>query len=468
MHPSGTAIKNHNPILLATLYVSAFVAAFNENLVNTALVRIMDNLMVGADTAQWLVTGYMVVTATMVTLMGWAYNRFDTKRLLACALGIFAMGEFLGLLAPTFWLLLSARLVQAVGTGMLITLMMSSVLVLAPRERMGTYLSIGSCMITFGPAFAPVVSGAITTYMGWRWIFVPPLVVSAVLLVLCLLFGRNLGARQKTPVDALSVALSALALFALAYGLGQLTGQVYLGIACVVAGVVLGAFFAWRQLRLEHPLLDVRLLKSIHFWPACILTMVGMMTTFSMSVLLPLYFEGSLGTTAFIAGCLLLVPILVNAVAALAAGRVMDLHGAWPLLPVGFALILVGQAAAALTGAGSALWGVLIASVVAYTGVACTMTPSQTAGLQTLSQEQHPDGVALVNVFVQIAACIGPALFVGVLSSGAAAGVDGGLSAGAANALGFSRAVWMATAIALAGFVLSIPYSLAVRTHRGH
>lgn len=87
MHPSNTAPKNHSPILLITLYVSAFVAAFNENLVNTALVRIMDDLAVSADTAQWLVTGYMVVTATMVTLMGWAYNRFDTKRLLACALG---------------------------------------------------------------------------------------------------------------------------------------------------------------------------------------------------------------------------------------------------------------------------------------------------------------------------------------------------------------------------------------------
>lgn len=192
------------------------------------------------------------------------------------------------------------------------------------------------------------------------------------------------------------------------------------------------------------------------------------MTTFSMSVLLPLYFEGSLGTTAFIAGCLLLIPILVNAGAALAAGRVMDLHGAWPLLPVGFALILVGQAAVALTGARSALWDVLIASVVAYTGVACTMTPSQTAGLQTLSHEQHPNGVALVNVFVQIAACIGPALFVGVLSSGAAQGMDSGLNADAANALGFSQAVWVATAIALAGFVLSIPYSLAARKHRGH
>ncbi len=463
MRQSGTASKGHNLILLATLYTSAFVAAFNENLVNTALVQIMGDLAVGADTAQWLVTGYMVVTATMVTLMGWAYNRFDTRRLLACALGVFAVGELLGMLAPTFWLLLGARLVQTVGTGMLITLMMSSVLVLAPRERMGTYLSIGSCMITFGLAFAPVVSGAITTYAGWRWIFVPPLAVAVVLLALCLAFGRNLGARQKTPIDAPSIALSALALFSLAYGLGQLTGQTGLGVACVAAGVVFGGLFAWRQLRLKHPLLDVRLLKSARFWPACILTMMGMMTTFSMSVLLPLYFEGSLGTTAFIAGCLLLVPILVNAVAALVAGRIMDLHGAWPLLPVGFALILAGQAVVALTGADSSLWGVLIASVVAYTGVACTMTPSQTAGLQTLAHDQHPDGVALVNVFVQIAACIGPALFVGVLSSGAATGAAQGLDAGAANALGFSQAVWVAAAIALVGFVLSIPYSLAAR-----
>lgn len=457
--------RAHKLALLATLYVGAFVAAFNENLVNTALVQIMGELSINTATAQWLVTGYMVVTATMVTLMGWAYNRFDTRTLFAFALVVFTIGEVGGMVAPSFAILLAARLVQALGTGMLIPIMMSSVLALAPRERMGTFLSIGTCMITFGPAFAPVVSGAITTYVGWRLVFVPPLAVALVLLVLGIALGRNLGPLQKARVDAPSIVLSAATLFALAFGLGQLTSTTVLGIACVVVGVALGALFALRQLKLETPLLDVSLLRSGRFWPGTILSMIGMMMSFSMSVLLPLYFEGSLGTTAFIAGCLLLIPILLNAVATLFAGRIMDGFGCWPLLPIGFALIVAGQAAVALTGTTMSLVGVLAASVITYVGVGCTMSPSQTAGLSALSHAQHADGVALVNTFVQIAACIGPALFTGVLSSGAASAAADGASATIANAAGFSQAVWVAAGIAVVGFALSFVY--AKKTRRG-
>lgn len=472
-HPSGPAApsspalsRSHKLALLVTFYVGAFVAAFNENLVNTALVQIMAELSIDTATAQWLVTGYMVVTATMVTLMGWAYNRFDTRKMFVFALAVFALGEVGGMLAPSFAILLVARLIQALGTGMLIPIMMSSVLALAPHGRMGTFLSIGTCMITFGPAFAPVVSGAITTYVGWRFVFVPPLVVAVVLLILGIALGRNLGPMQKAPVDALSIVLSAATLFALAFGLGQLTSNTALGVGCVVAGVVLGALFALRQLKLKTPLLDVSLLKSSRFWPGTILSMIGMMMSFSMSVLLPLYFEGSLGTTAFVAGCLLLIPILLNAAATLFAGRVMDGFGCWPLLPIGFLLIVVGQMVVALTGSTMSLVGVLAASVITYVGVGCTMSPSQTAGLSSLTSAQHADGVALVNTFVQIAACIGPALFTGVLSSGTAAALASGASAAAANAAGFSQAVWVAAGIAVVGCALSFVYARKVRRRR--
>lgn len=453
------AARARDKALLVVLYVGAFVAAFNENLVNTALVHIMDEFQVGTGTAQWLVTGYMVVTATMVTLMGWAYNRFDTRRLLCGALGLFALGEAGGIAAPTFGLLLAARLVQALGTGVLITVMMSSVLVLAPRERLGTYLSVGSCMIVFGPAFAPVVSGAITTYLGWRLIFVPPLVVALALLASGLVLGRNLGARRRTPVDAASVVLSAAALLGVSWGLGELTGRTALGVAGVAAGAVLGVLFALRQTRLQNPLLDVRLLKGAGFWPACVLTMVCMMTSFSMSVLLPLYFEGSLGTSAFTAGLLLLVPILLNALASLVGGRVLDGHGPWPLVPAGFALMTAGLAAVALGAPQLGTGVVLTASSVTYVGVGLGMSPSQTCGLATLQGPQHADGVALVNTFVQVAACVGPALFTGVLSSGTAAALAEGAGAAAANARGFSEAVWVAAAIAAAGLALSVVYA---------
>ncbi len=452
-------MRSDRRAMLVVLYASAFLAAFNENIVNTALVGIMDEMSIGSLTAQWLVTGYMVVTATMVTMMGWAFHRFGVKRLFLFAACIFIVGEIGAFLAPNFAVLLIFRLVQSVGTGIFIPVMMSSVLVLAPRERIGTYLSIGTCMIVFGPALAPVVSGAMTTLLGWRFVFIPPLVMIVILLIAGLFLVHDVEEAEKDRADFLSVVFSLAALFFFSFGLSQITSDVVLGIVGIVVGIAIGALFARRQFRLERPLLDLRPLKGARFWPACLLTMVGMMTTFSMSVLLPLFFEDSMGTTALVAGSLLLIPIVLNAVVTLFAGRIMDSRGEWPLLPIGFALIVAGQICVALLGRQMMMVGVLLASVGTYCGVACVMSPSQTAGLKTLSAEQHADGVAIVNTFVQVAACIGPSLFVGVLSSVQSSAVSDGTEAALAASMGFSAAVWVAAAIAAAGLILSFFYA---------
>ena len=203
--------------------------------------------------------------------------------------------------------------------------------------------------------------------------------------------------------------------------------------------------FVMRQGRIPNPLLNLKPMCNRLFAPMCALVVVAMMTTFSMSMLLPLYFEGALGTTALAAGALLLAPILVNAVTSLVGGRIMDKRGSWPLLPAGFAVITVGQLAVCLCAPTLSLAGVLVASVVVYAGVGLVLSPSQTAGLQTLSPEQNPHGVAILNTFIQIAAAVGPSLFIGVLSS-VAGSVEAAGTAAAACAI---AAAGTLTALAL-------------------
>lgn len=129
-----------------------------------------------------------------------------------------------------------------------------------------------------------------------------------------------------------------------------------------------------------------------------------MMTTFSMSVLLPLYFEGAYGMTALVAGLLILPAIACSAVTSIVGGRVMDARGAWPLLPVGFALIAVGQTAISMTAASMNIGVVVALTVVVYAGVGLVLSPSQTAGLETLPAAEHPHGTALLNTWNMIAA----------------------------------------------------------------
>ena len=244
------------------------------------------------------------------------------RTLFFAASAFLAVGLVLAFVAPAWPLLLAARLLQAIGTGIFIPAMMSTVLAVAPKTKMGSYLAVGSCMITLGPAFAPVVSGIMVTSFGWRAIFLPPAFVVVVLGVAGAFCIREVAEPTPVKLDILSVALLAFGLFSLVQGLSSVMALPVSAVCFLAAGIAILACFVIRQLRIPNPLLDLRPMKYPLFPPICALLLVAMLTSFSMSVLLPLCFEGALGTTAFVAGALLLVSILVNAGTSLVSGRI--------------------------------------------------------------------------------------------------------------------------------------------------
>lgn len=449
-------------MLLAVLYGSAFLAGFNENLVNMALMSIMGEYGIDSITAQWLVTGYMIVATIVVTCMAFFYRRFKLRTLFFSASALSFAGSVMGLFAPNFTLLLIARLIQAVGTGIFIPMMMNTILAVTPKNKLGTFMSIGSCMITFGPAFAPVVCGGIVTAFGWHNVFLIPAIAMAILAVMGFFFVKNLET-SPAHLDIPSVALSSLALFALSFGLAELMANTAIALASLGVALLGGVVFVIRQLRCAHPLIDLTPAKSITFWPTLVLVTITMMSTFSMSVLLPLYFEGALGTTAFLAGVIMLAPVLANTFITLLGGRIMDKRGEWPLLPIGFAIATVGFAVMALGAPSLSLAAMLAGSILAFSGIGLVFSPSQTAGLRTLPPEQHPFGVALSTTFVQIAACIGPSLYTGILASTQSNALADGAGAQIATAQGFSSAIAIATLIAFLGFVVAFVYARAAK-----
>ncbi|MCI1226108.1 MAG: MFS transporter [Atopobiaceae bacterium] len=457
--------SSHMP-LLVVMYASAFVAAFNENIINVALVDIMGDLSVGATTAQWLITGYMVLASIVTASMAFLSRRLSTRRLFFVASACLLVGEVACYVAPTFAVLLPCRIIQAIGSGMLFPLMMNVVLAVAPKQRMGLFLSIGGACITLGPAFGPVISGLAATLFGWRAIFVLPALAMAVLALVGVRVVEDVSTPQAATLDVPSLVELSVGLTCFVYGLSELTCALPLALGALVVALVVLALFVRRQGRIAEPLLDLRPMRNPRFWPACLLVVVAMMETFSMSVLLPLYFEGACGTDALVAGLLILPAIAVNAVTSVVGGRVMDARGEWPLLPVGFALVVVGQVLVWSVSESLAMGLVVAATVVVYAGVGLVLSPSQTAGLRHLSQDEYPHGTALLNTFVMIAASIGPSLFVGILSSGAASAAASGLAASASEAAGFAQAVLVAAVIGAAGLALSVGYARKARTEK--
>ena len=381
------------------MYIAAFVAAFNENIINVALHDIMAAFSASATTAQWLVSGYMIVTSIFTAIMAFLSGRFSTRKLLFFACGCMVAGEVLCLVAPSFSVLLPSRILQAAGSGILFPLMMNVVLSCAPREKLGLYLSLGGACITLGPAFGPVISGLMCTLFGWRAVFVVPLVGGIVVAAAGVKLVQNVGERSNTTLDILPVVLLAAGITAFVYSVGEFSTNLIAGIVTLFAAVL----------------------------PA----------------------------------------IACNAVTSIVGGRVMDARGAWPLLPVGFALIAVGQTAISMTAASMNIGVVVALTVVVYAGVGLVLSPSQTAGLETLPAAEHPHGTALLNTWNMIAASFGPSLFIGLLSSSAATAGAAGAATDVAQAIGFAAAVRVAAVIAVVGFVASLVYARR-ESHMSH
>ena len=265
-------------------------------------------------------------------------------------------------------MLFASRLVQAVGTGLFFPSVTSVIMTNSPAAVRGTRLALNSGVIAVGLAISPTASGFALTQFGWRAMFVVSLAMSVALLAVGFFRIHGGPSTKRVPIDALSVMLGPLGLAAFLYGLGEVTRDLAPSLAALAVGAVLLALFAWRQFALESPLLDLHPLVHPRFAVGILLVMVGMLTSFSMSILLPLYYEGALGYTAFFAGLLLLGPVLVNAAFTFLGGRVFDRHGAWPLIPAGLVLVLVGQATAFFSAEGMVAILIVLSSAAVYAG----------------------------------------------------------------------------------------------------
>lgn len=457
MRPMG-GFRNSTALQLAVFYMAGFLAAFNENTVNPILVDAMALYDVSSATANWLVTGYMIVTAVAVTVNAWLCSRFSLRQIVMGGGALLAVGLVGSMAATSFPMLLATRVFQAVGSGIFIPLMMTAILAYAPEGRTGTYLSAGACFITVGPAVSPVVSGAMATWLGWRAVFVIPLALAVLVILAGAFLVHGTLSEGKAAIDVPSVLLIAAFAVALVGGISLCSADGLVGTLLIVAAALFAWLFVRRQGRARNPLLDLAPLRRLDFTGASLLTVAQMMIVFSMSVMLMLYYQGSLGISAAVAGALLLFPVLADSAVAMVAGRIMDAKGPWPLIPLGLLAVVAGQAAVAVGALGGSLVAVVCGSVVTFAGVGLAFSPCQTFGLSVLPPKQNPSGVSLMNLLVQLAASVGPALFVGIMSAVASphmetAGYPGFLGQGFALAAAVSAVIALG-ATAFAAFLV--------------
>lgn len=457
--PSDLSNASRNRLVIGLLLTSTFVVFLNETIMSVAIPHLMTDLGVTASAAQWLTTAFLLTMAVVIPITGFLLQRLNTRPIFTLAMSIFSAGTLICAVSPGLELLVTGRVIQAIGTAIMMPLLMTTVMTLVPPAERGKTMGNISIVISVAPALGPTIGGFILNNLDWRWMFILVLPIALGALALGRAKMVNVTTPRYAPLDILSVIISALAFGGLVYGLSSLgegaahpESQLVPAWVPVAIGLVAMVVFVLRQLQLQksdRALLDLRTFASSNYAVAVLTMAVAMMALFGTVILLPIYTVNVLGLDTLQTGLLLLPGGLIMGLLAPTVGRLYDKFGTRPLLVPGTIIVSAVLWMLTFVDQYTSVWAVLAGHIIISFGLALVFTPLFTASLSSVPPKLYSHGSAILGSVQQIAGAAGVALFVAVMTiqtaglaaAGAApvdalaAGVRGGFLCGAVISL---------------------------------
>ncbi len=413
-------MQPYNKTLMAALLLAgSFIAILNQTLMITAIPPIMDEMNISANTAQWLTTVFMLVNGVMIPITAFLIERFTTRQLFMASMSVFTVGTVAGGLAPNFGLLLVGRIIQSAGAGIMLPLMQTVFLLIFPVNKRGAAMGYIGLVISFAPAIGPTLSGWVTSHYSWRFLFLLILPLAILIIFIAYFILRNVTELTYPKLDITSIILSSVGFGGLLFGFssagnyGWDSGRT---IAILAAGALTLAVFILRQLRMQHPMLEFRVFKHKIFTIGTVIGMITFLGLIGSETLIPLYMQNMRGFTAMESGLVLLPGALISGLMSPITGRIFDRIGARLLALAGLLIMTGATLAFGFLGTTTTLSFLIVMYAVRMFGFSMVMMPVTTASLNQLPQKLIPHGTAMNNTMRQIAASVGTAILVTIMT----------------------------------------------------
>lgn len=409
------------PIMLS-LIIGAFFAILNETLLNIALITLMEEFSISLTTVQWMATGFMLVMAIIIPVSALLLQWYTTRQLFLATMIVFTIGTTICATALNFPMLLTGRLIQAAGTGLLMPIIFNVFLLIYPPERRGKVMGIVGLVIMFAPAIGPTLSGVIVEYLGWRFLFITVIPFALFSIGFAFKYLINVSEVTKPKIDVLSLVYSTIGFGATVYGFssagenpeGFLSAEVYSVIIIGVIGVIL---FVLRQLKLDEPIMDLRVFKYPMYAHAVIMFLIIIMSMFASEIILPMFMQGPLMLSAATAGLVLLPGSLLNGIMSPFMGHLFDKFGPRVLM-IPATLVLSGTMfMMSRMNEHTSIWVVVVGYMLIMLSVSAIMMPAETNGLNQLPKKLYPHGTAVMSTLQPVAGAIGVSVFISLLNS---------------------------------------------------
>lgn len=403
---------------LIIMVFGTFFGILCSTLMNIALPTFMDVFHISEAHVQWVTNGYMLVNALMIPVSSYLIKRFSFKWLFIFFTGIFLCGTVIGGLANSFNLLVIARMIQAIGAGMMMPLVNVLAIRYALPGKKGRIMGIIGLAFNCAPILGPAVSGFMLDYLSWRYLFILIIPFAVITLLLSLWMLPYIPHNEFPQFNSFGFTVITLGLWSLLMGLSNVSNYPLLSLnvgGMAIIGLVFIIIFYLNQRRSTHPLINLSVFEHRQFFLATVINMLITATMYGNAILIPLLVQIVLGESTVISAIAVLPGAILTGLLSTTSGRFYDRYPIQWLVGAGLLIDIIGTTGQAMIGARSSVVIITVFQTVRQFGLVTMLIPLQTQALSLLPNEIVPDAVACFNTLRQIAAAFGTALIVSVV-----------------------------------------------------
>lgn len=407
-------------LIFINIVISCIASSMLSTALTTALPAVIKDLDISVTTGQWLTSGYSLAMGIMMPLTAFLITRFPTRKLYLSGLFLFIVGLALCVIAPNFPFMMFARVLQACGNGILTTMAQVIILSIFPIEKRGTAMGWYGLSVGAAPVIAPTLAGVIVDLFNWRAIFYLAIAIVSISFIYAWFVLDNVLDTAKKKFDMISFALSAIFFGGITLGVGNIGSYDFFDpqvLLTVIIGGIAAILFIYRQLHIETPFLELRILSNKNYAISVIGSMLLYFVMMGSSMIMPLYVQNILGYSATLSGLVVLPGSIAMAIISPFAGKIYDKAGMKLLFVIGATLMAISSISLFFITMNTSVWIAGICNVIRCVAIGCLMMPLVTWGTSFVKKELISDATALLTSLRTVSGAIGIAVFVSIMNS---------------------------------------------------
>ena len=406
--------------ILAAMLFGMFIAILNQTLLNVALPKINTEFNISASTGQWLMTGFMLVNGILIPISAFLFNKYSYRKLFIIGLVLFTIGSLICAISMNFPVMMSGRILQAIGAGILMPLGSNVIVTIFPPEKRGVAMGTMGIAMILAPAIGPTLSGYIVQNYDWNLMFYGMFFIGLVAIAVGFFWFRLYQRTTNPKADVPGIIYSTIGFGALLYGFSEAGNKGWGSteiVSMFIIGIIFIALFVIRELRMKAPMLNLEVLKYPTYTLTTVINMIVMMSLYGGMILLPIYLQNLRGFSALDSGLLMLPGALVMGALGPIAGKLLDTIGIKPLAIFGIGVMTYATWELTKLNMDTPYLSIMGIYVLRSFGMAFIMMPIMTAGMNSLPARLISHGNAFVNTMRQLAGSIGTAILVTVMTT---------------------------------------------------